>query len=63
MLGEAGYEYLALVIACFSWMKVTFKKVDEDNYIPWSKTVFKVSLLVVMGVSGVLGVELISLPI
>ncbi len=64
LLGEAGYEYLAVTaIACFMWMKVTFRKVDEDNYIPWSKTVFKVSLLVVMGVSGVLGVELISLPI
>ncbi|MDF4830630.1 protoheme IX farnesyltransferase, partial [Vibrio parahaemolyticus] len=32
-------------------------------YIAWSKSVFKVSLLVVMGISGVLGVELIPLAL
>jgi protoheme IX farnesyltransferase len=44
------------------WTKVTFRKVDCANYIQWSKTVFKVSLLVVMSISGVLGLELIPLP-
>ncbi len=38
-------------------------KVDCANYnYKWSKTVFKVSLLVVMSISGVLGLELIPLP-
>ncbi|MGV2842010.1 protoheme IX farnesyltransferase, partial [Vibrio cyclitrophicus] len=46
---------------CFMWTKVTFRKVDCLNYIQWSKTVFKVSLLVVMSISGVLGLELIPL--
>jgi protoheme IX farnesyltransferase len=45
------------------WTKVTFKPVTEDNYVEWSKTVFKVSLLVVMGISSVLGLELIPLTI
>ena len=63
LLGEAGYEYLAVSAAvCFMWTKVTFRKVDCLNYIQWSKTVFKVSLLVVMSISGVLGLELIPLP-
>ena len=62
LLGEAGYEYLAVSAAvCFMWTKVTFRKVDCLNYIQWSKTVFKVSLLVVMSISGVLGLELIPL--
>nr|OEF25697.1 protoheme IX farnesyltransferase [Vibrio cyclitrophicus 1F97] len=62
LLGEAGYEYLAVSAAvCFMWTKVTFRKVDCLNYIQWSKTVFKVSLLVVMSISGVLGLELILL--
>lgn len=62
LLGEAGYEYLAVSAVCFMWTKVTFRKVDCLNYIQWSKTVFKVSLLVVMSISGVLGLELIPLP-
>ena len=63
MLGEAGYEYLAVSAAvCFMWTRVTFQKVDYNNYIQWSKSVFKMSLLVVMGISGVLGLELIPLP-
>ena len=44
------------------WTRVTFQKVDYNNYIQWSKSVFKMSLLVVMGISGVLGLELIPLP-
>lgn len=64
LLGECGYEYLVITAAvCFMWTKVTFKPVTEDNYVAWSKTVFKVSLLVVMGVSSVLGLELIPLTI
>ncbi|MFA0070340.1 protoheme IX farnesyltransferase, partial [Vibrio breoganii] len=56
-------EYLAVSAAvCFMWTKVTFRKVDCLNYIQWSKMVFKVSLLVVMSISGVLGLELIPLP-
>ncbi|EKO3808714.1 protoheme IX farnesyltransferase [Vibrio harveyi] len=63
MLGEAGYEYLAVSAAvCFMWTRVTFQKVNYNNYIQWSKAVFKVSLLVVMSISGVLGLELIPLP-
>ncbi|MGY3571205.1 heme o synthase [Vibrio paucivorans] len=63
MLGEAGYEYLAVSAAvCFFWTRVTFQKVTDDNYIQWSKAVFKISLLVVMSISGVLGLELIPLP-
>ncbi|EPP5333210.1 heme o synthase [Vibrio harveyi] len=63
MLGEAGYEYLAVSAAvCFMWTRVTFQKVNYNNYIQWSKVVFKVSLLVVMSISGVLGLELIPLP-
>ncbi|MBL4249085.1 heme o synthase [Vibrio fluvialis] len=64
LLGECGYEYLVIASAvCFMWTKVTFKPVAEDNYVEWSKTVFKVSLLVVMGISSVLGLELIPLTI
>ncbi|MBL4281932.1 heme o synthase [Vibrio fluvialis] len=64
LLGECGYEYLVIASAvCFMWTKVTFKPVTEDNYVEWSKTVFKVSLLVVMGISSVLGLELIPLTI
>ncbi len=64
LLGECGYEYLVIAAAvCFMWTKVTFKPVTEDNYVEWSKTVFKVSLLVVMGISSVLGLELIPLTI
>ncbi|ELE7134318.1 protoheme IX farnesyltransferase [Vibrio harveyi] len=63
MLGEAGYEYLVVSAAvCFMWTRVTFQKVNYNNYIQWSKAVFKVSLLVVMSISGVLGLELIPLP-
>lgn len=63
MLGEAGYEYLAVSAAvCFMWTRVTFQKVNYNNYTQWSKAVFKVSLLVVMSISGVLGLELIPLP-
>lgn len=64
LLGECGYEYLVIAAAvCFMWTTVTFKPVTEDNYVAWSKTVFKVSLLVVMGISSVLGLELIPLTI
>ncbi|MGV1720130.1 heme o synthase [Vibrio furnissii] len=64
LLGECGYEYLVIAAAvCFMWTKVTFKPVTEDNYVAWSKTVSKVSLLVVMGISSVLGLELIPLTI
>ncbi|WP_425628399.1 heme o synthase [Vibrio neptunius] len=64
LLGEAGYEYLAVAaVVCFMWTQVTFRKVDYSNYVQWSKSVFKVSLLVVMSISGVLGLELIPLPI
>lgn len=64
LLGEAGYEYLAVAaVVCFMWTKVTFRSIDDSNYVVWSKSVFKVSLLVVMGISGVLGVELIPLAL
>ncbi|MFV0447006.1 MAG: heme o synthase [Vibrio sp.] len=64
LLGNGGYEYLVVAAGvCFMWTQVTFKKVTEENYVEWSKAVFKVSLLVVMSISTVLGVELISLSI
>ena len=64
LLGNGGYEYLVVAAGvCFMWTQVTFKKVTEDNYVEWSKAVFKVSLLVVMGISTVLGVELIPISI
>ncbi|MDN3612198.1 heme o synthase [Vibrio ostreicida] len=63
LLGEAGYEYLAVAaITCGMWMQVTFRNLDHNNCIKWSKSVFKVSLVVVMSLSGVLGLELITLP-
>ncbi|MEJ2764642.1 heme o synthase [Photobacterium sp. MCCC 1A19761] len=64
LLGNGGYEYLAVASAvCLMWTRVTFRKVTDDNYVDWSKAVFKTSLLVVMGISTVLGVELIPLTI
>lgn len=64
LLGGGGYEYLAVASAvCLMWTRVTFRKVTDDNYVEWSKAVFKTSLLVVMGISTVLGVELIPLTI
>lgn len=64
LLGEAGWEYLLVASAvCLWWTKVTFRPVTEENYMVWSKAVFKVSLLVVMGVSSVLGLELIPLTL
>jgi len=64
LLGNGGYEYLVVAAGvCFIWTQVTFKKVTEENYVEWSKAVFKVSLLVVMGISTVLGIELIPLSI
>jgi len=64
LAGEGGYEYLAVASAvCFMWTRVTFRPVTEDNYVQWSKSVFKVSLLVVMGISSVLGLELIPISI
>ncbi len=64
LLGNGGYEYLVVAAGvCFMWTQVTFRKVTEENYVEWSKAVFKVSLLVVMGISTVLGIELIPLSI
>ncbi|MFV0576902.1 MAG: heme o synthase [Vibrio sp.] len=59
--GHTGYEYLAVAaLSCFMWSKVTFRKMDETNYVQWSKSVFKTSLIVVMAFSSVLGLELIA---
>ncbi|MBF9003435.1 heme o synthase [Vibrio nitrifigilis] len=61
LLGEAGYEYLLVASAvCFMWTRVTFRPVTQENYVAWSKSVFKVSLVVVMGLSSVLGLELMT---
>ncbi|OEF28598.1 heme o synthase [Vibrio rumoiensis] len=58
--GHTGYEYLAVAaISCYGWSKVTFRSMDESNYIQWSKSVFKTSLLVVTAFSAVLGMELV----
>lgn len=64
LFGEAGYEYLAVAGAvCFMWTRVTFKPITQENYVAWSKSVFKVSLVVVMGISSVLGLELMTAAI
>jgi protoheme IX farnesyltransferase len=61
LFGHCGYEYLAVAATvCFMWTRVTFRAVNQDNYIPWSKAVFKTSLVVVMGISGVMGLELVT---
>jgi heme o synthase len=60
-LGNCGYEYLVVAAAvCLMWTRVTFRQVDQENYVSWSKTVFKTSLVVVMGISSVMGLELIT---
>ena len=64
LFGQIGYEYLAVTaFVCYVWARATFRKVDNDNYVQWSKSVFKISLLVVMSLSGILGVELLTLSI
>lgn len=64
LVGNAGYLFLVVAAAvCYMWTKVTFAQLEKDNLIPWSKSVFKISLVVVMGISTVLGVELIPLSI
>jgi protoheme IX farnesyltransferase len=61
LFGNTGYEYLIVAAAvCFMWTRVTFRKMDNENYVAWSKAVFKQSLVVVMALSSVLGLELIS---
>ncbi|MDP5252615.1 MULTISPECIES: heme o synthase [unclassified Vibrio] len=60
--GHAGFEFLAVAaLLCFMWLKVTFRRIKEGNYIAWSKTVFKMSLVIVMSFSTVLGIELLPL--
>lgn len=60
--GQAGFEYLAVAaLLCFMWLKVTFRHIEEGNYVAWSKTVFKMSLIIVMSFSAILGIELITL--
>ncbi|MBD1576649.1 protoheme IX farnesyltransferase [Vibrio sp. S11_S32] len=62
--GHTGYEYLAVAaVSCYGWSKVTFRSMDESNYIQWSKSVFKTSLLVVTAFSSVLGLELLPLSV
>ncbi|MCY9843882.1 heme o synthase [Vibrio caribbeanicus] len=64
LFGQTGYEYLAVTaFVCYMWTRATFRKVDNDNYVQWSKSVFKISLLVVMSLSGILGLELLTLTI
>jgi protoheme IX farnesyltransferase len=60
LVGNTGYEYLVVAsVVCFMWTRVTFRHMDTENYERWSKAVFKVSLIVVMSFSTVLGVELL----
>ncbi len=62
LVGNTGYEYLVVAaLVCFVWTRVTFRRIENDNYIQWSKAVFKQSLVVVMAISGILGIELLSL--
>ncbi|CAM3629435.1 Protoheme IX farnesyltransferase [Vibrio aerogenes CECT 7868] len=64
LAGNTGYEYLVVAaVVCFMWTRVTFRKMDSDNYEGWSRQVFKMSLVVVMSLSTVLGVELIPLSL
>ncbi|MDO6705559.1 heme o synthase [Photobacterium sp. 1_MG-2023] len=61
-LGFSGYEYLLVTSGvCLWWCVVTFRSLDENNFVQWSKSVFKTSLFVVTGISCVLGLELIPL--
>ncbi|EAS45503.1 protoheme IX farnesyltransferase [Photobacterium profundum] len=62
VFGHGGAEYLVVSsLVCLMWCRVTFKPITQDSYVAWSKTVFKTSLIVVTAISGVLGLELISL--
>lgn len=62
--GHTGHEYLAVVaISCYGWFKVTYRNMDESNYVQWSKSVFKTSLLVITAFSTVLGIELLPFSI
>jgi len=59
-----GYAYLLVVaLSCYGWAKVSFRKVDNANYVQWSKSVFKGSLLVITAFSFVLGIELIPVTL
>ncbi len=63
-LGQASYAYLAVSsLVSFYWLKVTFRSVDDNNYETWAKSVFKISLVAVMSISGVLGFELLPFAI
>ncbi|MFC3023638.1 heme o synthase [Vibrio zhugei] len=62
--GQAGYEYLVVAGAvCFMWTRVTFRAIENNDYVTWSKSVFKTSLIVVMGISSVLGLELATMAL
>ncbi|MHC6530071.1 heme o synthase [Vibrio proteolyticus] len=62
LFGQAEYEFLAVAaLVCLYWLRVTFRPVNYDNYEFWSKAVFKASLIVVMGISGILGLQLFTL--
>lgn len=57
-VGNMHYIFLLVAgVVCFIWTHITFKPVTQDNYVNWAKNVFKMSLVVVMGFSSVLGLE------
>ncbi len=60
LYGHTGFEYLAITaVVCGLWTRVTFRSINAHNYVPWAKNVFKTSLIVVMSISGALGLELL----
>lgn len=62
--GNAGDGYfLVATMVCLMWTHVTFKTMTEENMEDWSRSVFRVSLLVVTSISAALGIELIHFPV
>ncbi|UJF17546.1 heme o synthase [Vibrio sp. SS-MA-C1-2] len=51
-----GYLILMSVLSVY-WARVAYQHVDYGNYIPWSKSIFKISLVIVMAMSGLFTFE------
>ena len=58
LCGQSSYEFMAVTaLVCLYWLRVTFRTVNNDNYESWSRSVFKASLIVVMALSGIFGLQ------
>lgn len=61
LCGQASYTFLAITaLICLYWLRVTFRSVNQENYESWARSVFKASLIVVMSLSGILGLQLFT---